>query len=389
MSRGKEGDIAKNGEYGLHNEDARQFSRRLAPGVIGICLLLLLASALVIAPGARAGSLHGAVLKVPSQYPTIQSAVAAAHAGDTILVAPGTYREAFDIDKSITLTGSGSGKTIIQSPTALGDHVATISTLNGATVALSGFTVLVTNLDGAGVLVVLGSTAVIHDNSIQALSPGSEGIEVRGASATITSNVIVATTTPVDGNENGIVVWDGSQATITYNSIIGPGENGVVLIGASATVSYNSISQFECGNVAQYVADGLCGLSFANQLQSAGIFDENDAGLGTTISNNIVTSTDVGIGLWGGCPACIVKGDLVMGAVDYALLGSDGTYTFSQILVIGGPYAVASIGYTTNTSVTLSHVLMVGQSVPPPAYYYEDACLEVFGYTCTETIGGS
>jgi len=32
---------------------------------------------------------------------------------------------------------------------------------------------------------------------------------------------------------------------------------------------------------------------------------------------------------------------------------------------------------------------MVGQSVAPPPYYYENDCLAIFGYTCTDTIDGT
>jgi hypothetical protein len=47
------------------------------------------------------------IRQVPAQYPTIQSAVDAAQAGDTILVQAGTYRENIYIDKLINLKGVG------------------------------------------------------------------------------------------------------------------------------------------------------------------------------------------------------------------------------------------------------------------------------------------
>jgi len=52
--------------------------------------------------------LSAAMLQVPGQYPTIQAAVDAAQNGDTVIIAPGTYRRYgnWDIeiyDKAITI----------------------------------------------------------------------------------------------------------------------------------------------------------------------------------------------------------------------------------------------------------------------------------------------
>jgi len=54
------------------------------------------------------------VLEVPSvAYPTIQSAIDAASAGDLILVAPGVYQENVIMDKPVHLQGVGAGSTFI------------------------------------------------------------------------------------------------------------------------------------------------------------------------------------------------------------------------------------------------------------------------------------
>ncbi len=62
------------------------------------------------APGAKA-----ATIRVPADHKTIQSAIVAAHNGDTVLVSPGTYAENIDfLDKGITVASSeGPEKTII------------------------------------------------------------------------------------------------------------------------------------------------------------------------------------------------------------------------------------------------------------------------------------
>ena len=50
----------------------------------------------------------------PGCYPTIQAAVDAAHDGDTVAVAPGTFAGGITITKSIALVGSGAGTTIVR-----------------------------------------------------------------------------------------------------------------------------------------------------------------------------------------------------------------------------------------------------------------------------------
>src|SRR5262245_7817635 len=52
--------------------------------------------------------------KKPGCYATIQAAVDAAHDGDTITVAPGTYAGGISIDKSIRLTGAAAAATTIR-----------------------------------------------------------------------------------------------------------------------------------------------------------------------------------------------------------------------------------------------------------------------------------
>jgi hypothetical protein len=79
-------------------------------------------------------------ITVPTNYPTIQSAINAANNGDTVLVAPGTYVENINFNgKAVTVTSSnGAGATIID-----GNHNGTVVTFNHSETlssVLSGFT---------------------------------------------------------------------------------------------------------------------------------------------------------------------------------------------------------------------------------------------------------
>jgi hypothetical protein len=223
--------------------------------------------------------------------------------------------------------------------------------------------------------VLFGSSAYIAHNSL--ISTGwANGISVEVSStATITDNSIVI------GNSAGGVAWGEAwgifvyeaQATITYNSISGPSLDGVgiYMLYSSATIEYNEISQMTCeANPPLGTLGGAtCGPSFATQFAGYGILDESDAGLGTVIANNLIVANDVGILLWSGCPACVVKNNVLLDNVDYGLAGMDGNCTFLQNLVVGGAYGVGAIAFTLNTTVTLTHVVIVGPSVAP--IYYE------------------
>lgn len=55
----------------------------------------------------------GDILTVPGQYPTIQAAVDAASAGDTVLIDPGTYNESISVFEDITVQGLGTPESVV------------------------------------------------------------------------------------------------------------------------------------------------------------------------------------------------------------------------------------------------------------------------------------
>jgi hypothetical protein len=70
----------------------------------------------------------------------LQNAVDAASSGDTIIAGPGTYRENVVIDKSLDLSGAGSGNTIVDGGRGSGGPSGRVFEISpsGATVTLSG-----------------------------------------------------------------------------------------------------------------------------------------------------------------------------------------------------------------------------------------------------------
>jgi Big-like domain-containing protein len=146
-------------------------------------------------------------IRVPSaNQPTIQSAIDAADYGDTVLVAPGTYREHIDFKgKAITVT-SESGRpedTIIDG----GDAYPVVSFISG---------------EGRG-SVINGFTL---QNGRAALWGG--GVNVQGSSPTITNNIIRNNQACQGG---GIGILSGSpliqRNTISNNTIFCSGSGGL------------------------------------------------------------------------------------------------------------------------------------------------------------------
>src|SRR5688500_20004135 len=79
------------------------FNHRNSSGTRFVLILAWLACLLGVIPVSPA---HASTLIVPDNYGTIQAAINAASAGDTIVVRPGTYNENLTLNKSVILTAA-------------------------------------------------------------------------------------------------------------------------------------------------------------------------------------------------------------------------------------------------------------------------------------------
>jgi nitrous oxidase accessory protein NosD len=152
-------------------------------------------------------------IMVPDDKPTIHEAIDVALAGDTIVVAAGTYTETqVLIDKPIRLIGSGVG-TIIDgqnvAPPTIGLVRITAGTGN---VTFGGFTLKnAGKTSGVRVAIFAQSTSV-------------------GLVYTISNNTIIGTNDPNDDQDYGIYAYLGSESLVfTNNTINQTGANPVLI----------------------------------------------------------------------------------------------------------------------------------------------------------------
>jgi len=184
---------------------------------------------------------HGSDGTVELKTTTIQQAINAAYSGDTIIVNPGTYREALYIDKSLTLKGVGSPT--IEAPD---------------TIPLRQFTGPSGTQRTRPIIFVYGEVEVtidgfiINGRGIGNANYGLIGIQFFEASGEIKNNIIKAVRdTPLSGAQhgNGIVVnhlWDqycSHSVTIINNTIFDFQKNGITCNepGTYAIVRNNTV----------------------------------------------------------------------------------------------------------------------------------------------------
>jgi parallel beta-helix repeat protein len=134
-------------------------------------------------------------IHVPADVSTIQGAIRSASNGDTILVAPGTYRENIDfLGKAITVEGASAATTILQGGSAPG-AVVRFTSGEGRNSVLSNFTIqggVPAAVPDAGGILIYRASPTIENNIIK----NNTGCGIGGydSSPLIAGNLITGTT---------------------------------------------------------------------------------------------------------------------------------------------------------------------------------------------------
>ena len=95
--------------------------RARSAGASGLVFTLVATAAIAAPVEAQDGSTHTVAEDGSGDFETIVAAIEAAAAGDTVLIAPGTYTDGFVIDKALTLSGDGPREEIVIAPAAAAD----------------------------------------------------------------------------------------------------------------------------------------------------------------------------------------------------------------------------------------------------------------------------
>jgi hypothetical protein len=288
-------------------------------------LLTGLVFALILIPG---GSALAADLLVPAQYSTIQAAMDAAQAGDTVLVSPGTYTDcthptegpestnACVIMKSgVTLRGDGlSGAVIIDAISAgRGIFIENVSdcavenlTVTGAYADIYGAAILIRqvdstveindvrvdqNLDG-GIICIDGASPVITGTIM------SNNVAKQGGGLAIEENSSpLVSGCRVTGNEApsgaGIFIRSGCSPTITETTVdnntitaaYGNG-GGICVQDASPTISDCNIHS----NITLGYGGGVAFVSGGGGLMTDCLVSGNDAAGTYSLGGGVATS---------------------------------------------------------------------------------------------------
>jgi len=267
---------------------------------------------------------------------SVKLAVDHASPGDTVLISSGTYTESSDIDvnKSLTVQGSGIGSTMVQMTGAF-PVFSVSSTAPHGLVVLSDMTITGADnpsTDGGGIWISTGGSVEVSS------------CEISGNTAKRGGGIFVDHTgIPLDLTLDSVTI-EGNQAILDGGGIYS--EAG----GTSITIDSSSISQNTSGSEGG-------GVFFAGLLSST--LDITN----TELDNN--TCTDYGAGI------CITAGVVTIGTS--VLSNNTGAF-------VGGGF------YASGGNTTISRSLIAGNTSDLGGGFYLNSNAEVYIDNSTITV---
>lgn len=224
------------------------------------------------------GTIQGATIYVPDDYPSIQEAVFWANAGDTVIVRPGTYKGTIDfLGQAITVTSESGPEVTVIDGTNEGSVVSFVNS-EGPDTLLEGFTLT----NGSGTVV----SGYLYGG----------GIYCSESSPTIRNNVITGNSA-YEGA--GICLDFQSDPKIINNKIVYNSADygaGISCLSSSPEISNNTISW----NTAASEGGGLLCSWNCSPMVDGNTFQGNSAGV-----------FGGGLEFWNGCSPVITNNIII------------------------------------------------------------------------------
>lgn len=299
-----------------------RFSRREA--LKGLSTATAGALALSGVTGATPGKGRGGGpcdIVVPSDYATIQAAVDAAGAGDTVCVENGTYSEQVVVDRTLTLRAADGATPTIEPPSSPEAFTIPESSPDWEPMVFAfGGTEQSGEVTGSGTVHVEVSGFAVDGRDTQPDADRKPAVLFRNASGRITENTIE--NVGVGGKETfGILAYGDSDVTIADNDVSdyergGIGANGDGGAHPSPTVTVRDNTLTGSANIGEawgpngiQVGFGAAGDVRNNDVVDNRYSDEDPvaAGIlvfesdGVSVQGNYVENADIGLscGSWG------------------------------------------------------------------------------------------
>ena len=256
-------------------------------------------------------------------FTSIQAAVNAAQAGDTIVVAPGTYHEQVNVNKPLTLEGAQAGVDARShsGPESVvdGNNGTTPFEISASNVTLDGFTVqgeTSANVFGAGVYITPGVSGTTIENDIIQNNIVGLFLANTGASpAVITQNLFRNNNQPGPASGQGIYTdqftagGPVSNVVINNNSFVGNQNAG---IDVSSTDTAHPDSNWT-----------ISGNSFDSNGRGILLFNTTASVLTENSITNTTTPTDggrsVAIGLYGNDSNLTITCNQIIGGAGFGI----------------------------------------------------------------------
>lgn len=231
------------------------------------------------------GAANGAEIKVPENHATIQAALAAASAGDVILIAPGTYTENLTVRGGIELQGVETARTLLQQP-ASGNSI-TIS--GGSDITLRNLTFIGSATSGNAISITGNAANIKIVSNVFNLGIPVTAIQINDNSVVnISNNTFI-------GNAAGIA--SSSNQTTVQNNIFSGNQASITPSNTSAAISYNCYAP---GDIAMGSNQTVGQPQFVNPSVRDYHLQQNSACIDTGILQDALDNTTADAGAYGG-----------------------------------------------------------------------------------------